>query len=84
MRMAAVFTIATATITLQIAIMPRWLALLGYACAIALLLSFGIIPWIEFLFPIWILLVSMEILLVTLRTPDKKSSHSSADGAAQA
>jgi hypothetical protein len=41
MRMAAVFIISTATIDLQIGIMPRWIALLGYACALVLMISVG-------------------------------------------
>lgn len=69
MRMAAVFTIATATITLRIAIMPRWLGLLGYACALVLLLSVGYLPWVEELFPAWVFVVSVYILIATLHTP---------------
>jgi hypothetical protein len=69
MRMAAVFTIATATITLRIAIMPRWLALLGYACALVLLISVGYLPWVELLFPAWVLVVSTYILMATFHNP---------------
>jgi hypothetical protein len=61
-KMAAVFMTATATITLRIAIMPRWLGWLGYAIAIVLLLGAGVLPWIELLFPLWVLLVSVQLL----------------------
>jgi hypothetical protein len=71
MRMAAVFMIATATITLRIAILPRWLVFLGYACALVLLLSSGFLPWVELLFPAWVFLVSMQILLATLHAPQQ-------------
>lgn len=74
MRMAAVFMIATATITLRIAIMPLWIAILGYACALVLLLSAGFFPWIELLFPIWVFLVSMQLLLTTLHTSQRPSA----------
>ena len=67
MRMAAVFTISTATIALRIAIMPRWIALLGYACAVVLMLSVGFVPWTELLFPLWVLVVSVYILVASLR-----------------
>jgi hypothetical protein len=67
MRMAAVFTISTATMALRIAIMPRWIALLGYACAIVLLLSAGFVPWTEMLFPGWVFVVSVYILVASLR-----------------
>lgn len=68
MRMAAVFMIATATISLHTAIMPRWLGLLGYACALILLLSVGFLPWIEVLFPVWVFVVSTYILIATFHT----------------
>lgn len=66
LRMAAVFMIATATITLRTAIMPRWLAVVGYAFALVLLLTVGYTPWIEFLLPLWVLLVSLYILRASL------------------
>jgi hypothetical protein len=67
MRMAAVFTMSTATMALRIAIMPRWIALLGYACAIVLLLSAGFVPWTELIFPGWVLVVSLYILVASRR-----------------
>ena len=76
MRMAAVFMIATATITLRIAIMPKWLGLLGYGCALVLLLSVGYLPWIEVLFPVWVFIVSTYILVATFHTPQKTQSQS--------
>ena len=39
MRMAAVFTISVATISLRTHILPRWIAFAGYACALVLLIS---------------------------------------------
>jgi hypothetical protein len=69
MRMAAVFMIATATIALRTGIMPRWLGLLGYACALILLITVGLTPWVEMLFPVWVFVVSMYILIATLHTP---------------
>jgi hypothetical protein len=76
MRMAAVFTISTATIALRIAIMPRWVALLGYACAIVLLLSAGFVPWTELLFPLWVLVVSVHILVATLHGQEPTHAES--------
>jgi len=65
MRMAAVFMIATATITLRVAFMSRWLGYLGYLCALVLLLSAGYLAWVELLFPAWVFLVSLHILRAT-------------------
>jgi hypothetical protein len=64
MRMAGVFIISTATIALRTQFMPRWLAALGYIVAIVLLLSSGLLPYVELLFPIWVFLVSVYTLLV--------------------
>jgi hypothetical protein len=66
-KMAAVFMVATATITLRTAIMANWLGWLGYAIALILLLSSTVLPWIELLFPLWVLLVSVHVLSMSLR-----------------
>jgi hypothetical protein len=75
MRMAAVFTISTATISLRLAIMPRWLGRLGYAIAALLLVIAGSVAWAELLFPFWVLLVSIHTLLVSLRTPGEEGAR---------
>jgi hypothetical protein len=56
-----------ATIALRTAIMPRWLALLGYAFALVLLSS-EFLPWVELLFPFWVLIVSVHALIVVERS----------------
>jgi hypothetical protein len=67
MRMAAVFTISTATITLRTKVVPRRIGLLGSAVAVVLLVSVGLTAWVELLFPAWILLLSVDILRTGLR-----------------
>jgi hypothetical protein len=67
MRMAAVFMISTASIALRLVIMPRWVVVLGYVCALILLFISGVVPWIELLFPAWVLLVSINLLITTRR-----------------
>ena len=62
MRMAAVFTISVATISLRTHVLPRWLAIAGYACAAVLLISVGLTPWVQLLFPAWIAVLSIHIL----------------------
>ena len=34
----------------------------GYACAAVLLISVGLTPWVQLLFPVWIALLSVHIL----------------------
>jgi hypothetical protein len=62
-KMAGVFMFSTSTILLRTVIVPRWIALLGYGLGALLLLSIGIIVWIPLVFPLWVLLISVAILL---------------------
>lgn len=61
-KMAAVFMFSTCTIGLRTAIFPRWVAFVGYACALVLLVVITNWAWIALLFPLWVLLVSAVIL----------------------
>ena len=67
MRMAAVFTLTTVTIARRTQIVSRWLTRAGLVCALVLLIGIGISPWVELVFPAWILALSLEILLASLR-----------------
>lgn len=62
MKMAGVFMISTCTLSLRTGILPRWMAFLGIALALFLLLSLGFFYWAPLLFPLWILLISLYIL----------------------
>ena len=66
-KMAAVFMITTSTLAIRTAIVARWIAFLGYASALFLLLSGRYVGWTLMLFPIWVLLVSIYILIDNLR-----------------
>ena len=66
-KMAAVFMFTTSTLAIRTGIVARWLAFLGYASALFLLLSGRYVEWILFLFPIWVLLISIYILIDNLR-----------------
>jgi hypothetical protein len=69
MKMAAVFMISTSTLAIPTRIFPRWIAWLGFALALLLLLSTGyIFFWAPLVFPLWVLLVSMSILLSKLKS----------------
>ena len=62
MRMAAVFTLSTVTIARRTQIVSRWLTIAGLAAAVVLLIGVGISPWVELVFPAWILALSVDIL----------------------
>ena len=64
MRMAAVFTMSTTTIAARLQLVPRWLAVLGYASALMLLLAAGNVRWVELVLPAWIFAPSAHILVV--------------------
>jgi hypothetical protein len=62
MRMAAVFTLTTVTIARRTEIVSRWLTVVGIVAALVLLVGVGFTPWVELLFPAWILALSVDIL----------------------
>ncbi len=67
LRMAAVFTISATTLASRLRLVPRWLALLGYATAIVMLIGAGFVPWLELVFPAWVFVISVYILLLAFR-----------------
>ena len=75
-RMAGVFMISLASIWTQTRIMPRPLALLTYALALLLLISINFSMWMIFIFPAWVLIISIFILRASLR---KKNSTQADD-----
>jgi hypothetical protein len=77
-KMAGVFIISFSTISLRTRIMPRWIALLGWALALLLLLSIGNIPWAPVVFPLWVFLISVRILIGKFRGQPKVDQKSTA------
>jgi len=66
-RMGAVFMIATSTIAFRLQIHSRVVAGIGYAAAVLLLFASTSIPWLQLVFPIWVLLVSINIVVLSYR-----------------
>ncbi|MDA0160744.1 hypothetical protein OM076_10750 [Solirubrobacter ginsenosidimutans] len=62
-RAAAVFMIVTSTIGLRTKVLPRWLVFLGFAIALVLLFSVSYFKGFVFIFPAWVAVVSVEILI---------------------
>ena len=71
-KMAGVFMISASTLAIRTGFISRWLAFLGYALALALLLSGRSIEWILLVFPLWVLLISIHILIDNLRRPSAR------------
>ncbi|MFL6164100.1 MAG: hypothetical protein ACJ74U_18010 [Jatrophihabitantaceae bacterium] len=68
MRMAAVFTLSVSTLAVRTAALPRWVAILGYVEACALLLVAADNQWIQLAFPVWVLVLSITILITPAGT----------------
>lgn len=69
-RMAAVFTLSVTSVGLRTGLVPRWLTVVGYVCSLALLLSPPLTRWSQLLFPAWVLLLSIQILVTSSRSAD--------------
>jgi hypothetical protein len=65
-RMAGVFMISLATIWLRTGLMHRGWAFLTYVLALLLLLSIDYSFWVTLIFPAWVLVVSVIILIRNL------------------
>lgn len=68
-KMAAVFMLATSTIAVKTRIAARGIAFLGYGLALILLFGSGVSRWSFMVFPLWVLIVSLYILIDNLRPP---------------
>jgi hypothetical protein len=74
LKMAGVFMISTSMIALRTGIFPRWMAFLGVVLAILLLFAVGHFLWMPLVFPLWVLLVSVHILLANLKPRPAKAA----------
>jgi hypothetical protein len=66
-RIAGVFMISTYTLAIRVGMFPRWMALLGYALVLLLLLSPGRFNWAPLVFPLSAFVISVYVLLANLR-----------------
>jgi hypothetical protein len=66
-RMAAVFMISLGTIWIRTRVMPRVFVVLTYALALLLLVSSNLTLWLILIFPTWVFVISVFILIISLR-----------------
>ena len=69
LRMAAVFTMSTTTLVARLQLFPRWLVVVGYATALVLLFGVGFVSWLEIVFPAWVFVISVHILVFSFGRP---------------
>ena len=68
-KMGVVFMITTSTVAIYTRIAPRWLAVFGYVLSVLILFGSYYTSWIFIVFPLWVLLYSIYILIDNLRQP---------------
>ena len=66
-RMAGVFMVALATLWMRTGVMPRVFVYLSYALALVLLVSSDFTSWLILVFPAWVFVISVFILIESLR-----------------
>ena len=67
LRMAGVYMTAIGTLWLRSGIMPRWLTVITIVLALGFLLAAGWAREARFIFPLWVLMVSIYILILNYR-----------------
>ena len=68
-KMAGVFMISTSTVAVYTRFAPRWLAIAGYVLSLILLFGSYYLSWCFVVFPIWVFLISLFILMENMRRP---------------
>lgn len=67
MRMAGVFTLITTMILFRARLAPRWLIVVGFATAFVLMVVVSFLAWAELVFPVWMFVLSLFVLVNNLR-----------------
>ena len=65
LRMAGVSMISLATIWWRTGLMPRWLVMVTYLLALALLVIINLNLWVALIFPAWVFVISVFKLVTT-------------------
>ena len=67
LRMAGVYMLSTASLWTRTSAVPRWLSIITFIVALSFLLFAGALRWARLIFPVWVLLVSVYILILNYR-----------------
>jgi len=77
MRVGAVLMFSSSVIAYRLRIHVRPVIVVGFAGALVLLFASPTTPWLQLVFPFWVLVVSINILVRRLLSGDRLLSHSS-------
>ena len=72
LRMASVYMLSIGSLWTRTKVVPRWLTIITYIVAVPFLLFAGALTWARFLFPAWVLLVSIFILIMNFRLKQER------------
>ena len=75
LRMAAVYMLSIGSLWTRTDVVPRWLTILTFVVGLAFLLFASILRWARFIFPAWVLLVSVYILVLNYRREHDQESE---------
>ena len=73
LRMAAVFMLSSAAMWVRTGVVPRWLAIMTALLGLLLLITIGLSLWLALIFPVWMLIVSVLILISNYRRKTENS-----------
>ena len=71
----AIFQLSQASLWLRTGVMPRWMALITIVVALLLLFVFTQSWWVVLVFPAWVLLVSVYILIAQPARDQKEAAN---------
>ena len=75
LRMAGVYMMSTASLWTRASAVPRWLSIITFIVALSFLLFAGVSRWARFIFPAWVLLVSVYILILNYRYTQEQEGN---------
>jgi hypothetical protein len=79
LRMAGVYMMAIGTLWTRSGIMPCWLTIITYILALGYLLAAGWAKEVRFIFPVWVFVVSVYVLVLNYRgTQDQEGEDARA------
>ena len=74
LRMAGVYMISINTLWTRAEVMPRWIIILTYIVALGFLFFAGKLLVARYIFPVWVFLISVYILILNYRRTNDQES----------
>jgi len=75
LRMAAVYMLSIGSLWTRTKVVPRWMVIITYVVGLGFLLFAGVLREARFLFPVWVLQVSVYILILNYRYTQEREGE---------